>query len=53
MNRLVSVISSIGILIAIYLFLSNSSQTVSIINSVAKNSINGIATLQGRNPVLK
>lgn len=41
-------IGGIGLLIAIYLFLSQSNSTVNIINSFASNSINGIKALQGR-----
>ena len=48
MNQIISVLSGIGILIGIYLFLSKGSQTVSIINTIASNSIQGIKTLQGR-----
>lgn len=48
MQRLVQVLSGIGMLIAFYLFLSKGTQTVNIINAVAKNSISGIKTLQGR-----
>jgi hypothetical protein len=48
MNKVVSIISGIGVLILVYLFLSNSTSSVKIINSVATNSIKGIKTLQGR-----
>lgn len=48
MNQLVTILSGIGVLIAIYLFLSKGTQTVNIINSIARNSISGIKTLQGR-----
>lgn len=37
------------VLIGIYLFLSQGARTVSIINSLASNSIKGIVVLQGRN----
>ena len=47
-NRIFDVISGMGILIAIFLFLNNGSQTTSIINSIAKNTTAGIKTLQGR-----
>ena len=48
MNQIVTILSGIGVLIAIYLFLSKGTQTVNIINSIARNSISGIKTLQGR-----
>lgn len=48
MNQIVTVLSGIGVLIGIYLFLSKGSQTVNIINTIASNSIQGIKTLQGR-----
>ena len=48
MSKLVTVLSGIGVLIAIYLFLSNGRETTGIINSIGSNSIAGIKTLQGR-----
>lgn len=48
MGRIVEILSGIGILIAIYLFLSNGKQTANIINTIGSNSIKGIKTLQGR-----
>ncbi|WP_162833761.1 MULTISPECIES: hypothetical protein [Exiguobacterium] len=48
MNKVFDVIGGMGLLIMLYLFLSNGKQTTSIINSVAGNSIKGIKTLQGR-----
>lgn len=48
MSTLTKVLSGIGILIAVYLFLSNAGATASIINTIGKNSINGISILQGR-----
>ena len=47
-NQIVAVLSGIGVLIAIYLFLSKGTQTVNIINAIAKNSVSGIKVLQGR-----
>lgn len=41
-------VGGIGVLIAIYLFLSQGNSTVNIINTFAGNSIAGIKTLQGR-----
>lgn len=52
MSYIVKILSGIGILIAIYLFLSNGSQTVKIINSVATNMTTGIQVLQGRNKLI-
>jgi hypothetical protein len=48
MSKFVQVLSGIGILIAIYLFLNNGSKTVQIIESLASNSVKGIKALQGR-----
>ncbi|WP_179865940.1 hypothetical protein [Bacillus wiedmannii] len=48
MNRVLGIVSGIGLLIALYLFLSNAKQTTQIIDSMAGNSIKGIKTLQGR-----
>ncbi|MCZ8507026.1 hypothetical protein O9895_18570 [Clostridioides difficile] len=48
MNQIAKVLSGICMLITIYLFLSKGTQTVNIINSLGKNSVSGIKTLQGR-----
>lgn len=48
MNKFVDILSGIGVLIGIYLFISNGDKTVKIIDTVATNSIKGISTLQGR-----
>ena len=48
MNKLVEILTGIGLLIGIYLFLSRGSDTVKIIDVIAKNSVDGIKTLQGR-----
>lgn len=48
MNKVFEVISGIGILIAIFLFLRNYKATTSIINSIASNGVKGIKVLQGR-----
>lgn len=48
MNKVFDVVSGIGVLIAVYLFLSNSAQTTSIINTIATNTTSGIRVLQGR-----
>ena len=52
MHNIVRILSGIGILIAIYLFLSNGTQTVKVINSIAGNMIDGIQVLQGRNKLI-
>jgi hypothetical protein len=48
MSLLSKMLSGIGILIAIYLFLSRGKDTVAIINTIASNATQGIKTLQGR-----
>ena len=52
MHNLTKILGGIGILIAIYLFLSNGGTTLNIINSIAKNSVNGIQVLQGREKLI-
>ncbi|MGE7114941.1 hypothetical protein [Lysinibacillus sp. NPDC047702] len=47
-NKIFEVVSGVGILIAIFLFLNNYKATTSIIGTLASNSISGIKTLQGR-----
>lgn len=48
MNRISDWIAGIGMLIALFLVLSRSRETVSIINSFASNATAGIKVLQGR-----
>lgn len=48
MKKLLTIVSGIGILIGIYLFLANWNASVGIINAVGKNATAGIKTLQGR-----
>ncbi len=48
MNRVFDVVSGMGILIAIFLFLNNGQATVSIIQTIGSNTTSGIRTLQGR-----
>ena len=48
MNKVFDAIAGIGILIAIYLFLSNYRATTSIISTISGNGIAGIKVLQGR-----
>lgn len=52
MSTISKVLSGIGVLIAIFLFLNNMAATTSIINTIGKNSINGIAVLQGRDKAI-
>ncbi|CAM2914889.1 hypothetical protein [Erysipelothrix tonsillarum] len=48
MKKILTILTGIGILIGIFLFLNNWSASVSIINAVGKNATAGIKTLQGR-----
>ena len=41
-------IAGIGVLIAVYLFVSNANQTAKIIESIGSNTTAGIKVLQGR-----
>lgn len=53
MGNVYKVVAGIGTLIAIFLFLSNYTATVSIINTIGSNSIKGIQVLQGRDNYMK
>ena len=48
MGTLYKVIAGIGTLIAVYLFLSNATETTSIIRALGSQSNSAIRTLQGR-----
>lgn len=48
MRNIITIITGMGFLIMIYLFLSNFNASVSIINAIGKNTTAGIKTLQGR-----
>lgn len=48
MNKIVDILSGIGILIALYLILSKGDAMSQLITSVMSNGINGIKVLQGR-----
>jgi hypothetical protein len=48
MNKVLTVLTGIGTLIGIYLFLANGKETTSILNTIGSNSISGIKVLQGR-----
>ena len=52
MNNIVNILSGIGLLIAIFLFLSRADATTKIIRVIAENMINGIQVLQGRDEVI-
>ena len=52
MNHLTKILGGIGILIAVYLVLSNGGQTIKIIDSISSNALNGIQVLQGRNKLI-
>ena len=42
------VLGGIGVLIALFLVIKNADKSVMVIQTIASNSIQGIATLQGR-----
>lgn len=42
------IISGMGLLIAVYLFVSNANETAKIITSLGENTTRGIKVLQGR-----
>lgn len=48
MRSILTIVTGIGVLIGIYLFVSNYNATVSIVNAIGKNATSGIKTLQGR-----
>ena len=48
MKDVVAILTGIGLLIMIYLFLANGDQTVKIFGTIAQNTTAGIKTLQGR-----
>jgi hypothetical protein len=50
MKGLVAIIGGIFMLIGIYLFINKGDATVKIIDSLGKNAIGGISTLQGNIP---
>lgn len=52
MGNIYKVISGIGVLIALYLFLSNATDTVRVINSLSSAGLNGIQVLQGREKLI-
>ena len=51
-GKVMTVLSGVGVLIAIYLFLSNSSATVSVIKTLGTQSINAVQVLQGRSRII-
>lgn len=48
MGKILGVVGGVGILIALYLILVRGDETVQIIDTLAENTIQGIAVLQGR-----
>lgn len=52
MNNIMKILGGIGVLIAIFLFLSNGGVTMSVINTISSNLINGIQVLQGRDNLI-
>lgn len=48
MSKLTDILAGVGILIGIFLFLNKGDSSVKIIDTIARNSISGIKTLQGR-----
>jgi hypothetical protein len=48
MSKVMGILSGIGLLIGIYLFLNKGKETSMIISSLAANSVQGIKALQGR-----
>jgi len=48
MKNVMTILTGIGMLIAVYLFLSRSRETVAIIDSISRNATAGIKVLQAR-----
>ena len=53
MGNVYKIIAGIGVLIAIYLFLSNYKATTNIISTISSNAIKGVQVLQGREDYMK
>lgn len=53
MGTVYKIVAGIGVLIAIYLFLSNYNGTTKIISTISSNAIKGIQVLQGRDDYMK
>ena len=51
-SKIMTVLSGVGTLIAIYLFLSNADQTTQIIKILGTQSINAVQVLQGRSRLI-
>lgn len=51
-GKIMTVLSGVGVLIAIYLFLSKSSETTAIIKTLGTQSINAVQVLQGRSRII-
>lgn len=48
MKHITEILSGIGVLIVIYLFLSKGDNTIKLVNSLMTNAVNGVKVLQGR-----
>lgn len=48
MNKIGSILAGTGVIIVLYLFLTNGKESVEIINSISSTYTNGIKALQGR-----
>ena len=48
MKHITDILSGIGILIVIYLVLSNGGNAIALLNALMQSAINGIKVLQGR-----
>lgn len=51
-GKIMTVLSGVGVLIAIYLFLSHGDQTRQIIGTLGTQSINAVQVLQGRSRLI-
>lgn len=48
MNKLITILGGVFILVGIYIFVSKPEGTVAIIQTISSNAISGVKTLQGR-----
>lgn len=51
-GKIMTVLSGVGVLIAIYLFLSHGNETTSIVRTLGTQSINAVQVLQGRSRLI-
>lgn len=47
-GKIFGVIAGVGLLIAVFLFISNYKGSVAVINAIGSNAVRGISTLQGK-----